>query len=130
MKAKLSFSRGAVIIMMLAIVGYVAAGFIRDCWPPAEITYCWFGFWTVQAIVTARLQMDKRKDDRRYKEYDQQQTFMQSVVPFINKDNAVALCDRFLGFQPVYREPEMVKEKPKTTANKKTTTKKKTTESK
>ena len=108
--------------MMLAIIGYVVAGFYRDNWPPAEITYCWFGFWTVQAIVTAKLQMDKRKDRRHCKDYEQQQTFMESIVPFINKDNAVAICDRFLGFQPIYREPEMVKKEDK----KKTTTKKKT----
>lgn len=125
MRTKLSFSRSSVALMFLAIIGYVAAGFIRENWPPSEITYCWFGFWTVQAIVTAKLQIDKRKDDRHYKEYEQQQTFMESIVPFINKDNAVAVCDRFLGFQPVYREPEMAKEVKKKTTTKKTNTTKK-----
>jgi hypothetical protein len=86
---RISFNKASVCLMYVMVIGYLAVCLLIKDWPPAEFTYCWFGFWVVQALVTAHLEENKRAHKR-------QQTFLQALVPYINEDNAEALVERWL----------------------------------
>lgn len=119
MKTKITFSRASVILMYLAVIGYVAAGYITGDWPPDAITYGWFGFWLGQGIITCSLTVNKRTNNRKV-------SLAEAITPFINHENAVALAEKCLDIDVKYKTPQesVITEKVKSTAKKSNATKK------
>jgi hypothetical protein len=84
---KITFSKFSVSLMYIMIIGYLAICLVIRSWPPAEFTYCWFGFWSIQAVLTTILRNSKRKHE-----------FMKILVgefrPYINNENALKILER------------------------------------
>lgn len=55
MREYLTFNKFSVLLMYIMVIGLFAFCFIVKDYPPAEFTYCWFGFWMLQAVITAVL---------------------------------------------------------------------------
>lgn len=87
---KITFNKCSVLLMYICIIGLFAFCYITNNYPPAEFTYCWFGFWVAQAIITCKLQIDKRKKKNKT-------DFLEAVTPYINEDNVDNLIEKYLG---------------------------------
>lgn len=87
---RITFNKFSVLLMYIMIIGFMAVCLIMKEWPPAEFTYCWFAFWIAQAVITAALQINKRK--HRYNE-----SLLEAVTPYINQDNAEAIARKLTG---------------------------------
>ena len=98
---KLTFNKASVLLMYIMVIGIFAFCFITQQYPPAEFTYCWFGFWIAQAAITCILQINKRKD--RHKTEDRI-SFWEAITPYINADNADKLIERYIGIEPNYKK--------------------------
>jgi len=61
------------------------------------------GFWTVQAVVTAVLEINKRGNKNTI-------TLLEALLPYVNEENASALLERYIGIEPKYKKAKIVKE--------------------
>lgn len=86
----MTFNKFSVILMYVMVVGLALLSTLRSSYPPSEFVYCWFGFWAVQAIITAHLKTNKRKNGK-------QDRIVEEIAKYINDDNAQALAEKFLG---------------------------------
>lgn len=102
-KIKVNFSRLSVILMYINIIGmFVYVAMTKD-YPPTSFVIAWFGFWAVQAVVTCKLQIDKRKHNANI-------SFWDAALPFLNQENICALAERYLDITPVYKEANNIKQ--------------------
>lgn len=99
--AKLNFSRISVLLMYINIIGMFLYVAMTKDYPPTSFIVAWFGFWSVQAIVTCTLQINKRKHNANI-------SFWDAALPYLNEDNICALAERYLDITPVYKKAKVV----------------------
>lgn len=102
-KKKIKFSKIAVSLMYLNIIGMFAYVAITKDYPPTAFIVAWFGFWAVQAVATAVLEINKRGHNR-------QITLTDAVVPYLNQENCNALIEHFIGIEPTYKKAKVIRE--------------------
>lgn len=99
---KINFSRISVLLMYINIIGmFIYVAMTKD-YPPTSFIIAWFGFWSVQAIITCTLQINKRKHNVNI-------SFWDAALPYLNEDNICALAERYLDITPVYKKAKVVK---------------------
>ena len=109
-KKKIRFSRCAVCLMYINVIGlFVYVAMTKD-YPPTAFIIAWMGFWCVQAIVTAVLEINKRGNNK-------QISFVEAALPYINEENINALIERYLDITPTYRKAKKVKKLEEEIAN-------------
>ena len=97
------FGKITVILMYLAIFALPFVCFCLNQFPPDAFTYCWFGFWTIEGIITAILSNIKLS-------HEQFKTVIGEVSPYINVDNAESVLERFSGIDFVKKLPKKKEE--------------------
>lgn len=102
-KVKLSFSRVSVLLMYVNIIGMFAYVMITKDYPPTSFVIAWFGFWAVQAVVTCKLQLDKRKHNSNI-------SFWDAMLPYLNQENIAALAEKFLDIDLTYKKAKSIKQ--------------------
>mgnify|MGYP003427313138 CR=1 FL=1 len=87
---KLTFNKLSVILMyIMVIVMPVICVLIKD-YPPDSLIYCWFGFWAIQAAITAKIRNEKRRTEKDKSIFD-------GLINYINEDNVDKVVEKYLG---------------------------------
>lgn len=90
MMRKITFNKLSVILMYIMVIGLPVICILLKEYPPDAFLYCWFGFWVVQAIITAKLRISKRKRE-------EQTDILDIIETYINEDNISEVSERLLG---------------------------------
>lgn len=88
----ITFNKMSVILMYVMVIGLPAVCIVLRDYPPNAFIYCWFGFWIVQAIITAKLRISKRKKQS-------EDDLLDYIGAYINEDNIADISEKFLGVE-------------------------------
>lgn len=89
---KVTFNKFSVCLMYLAVIGFPVSLVLTSSWPPMEVTICWFAFWIGQAVITATLQISKKKREQKYK-------LVNEFSRYITEDNVNEIIESKTGLK-------------------------------
>jgi hypothetical protein len=88
----MTFNKASVILMYINIMSLPVICFKLESWPSKYFIFCWFAFWTIQAILTARIHIKKKRRVQDSKAFDE-------VKKYITEDNVAEVLKRFTGIK-------------------------------
>jgi hypothetical protein len=87
---RITFNKFSVLLMYVMVIAVPVICVLVKDYPPDALIYCWFGFWAIQAVVTARLRNAKRK-------HEGDADFWTEAVKYINEDNVESIVEHYTG---------------------------------
>ena len=78
--------------MYIAIIGILIVSIKIGEYPPIEFTICWFAFWMLQALLTMKIQQQKKEKENKFID-----KMGEKVGEYVNEENVGELTKHFLG---------------------------------
>lgn len=85
---KIKFNKFGVCLAFFMIIVYTFYCVFTGNFPPAEMTFCWYGAWTVELILLMKIHKNGKK-----------QTILEKLEPYINEDNIEQIVEQKLGVE-------------------------------
>lgn len=85
---KIKFNKFGVLLAFFMITAYTFYIVFTGNFPPSEVTFCWYGAWTVELILLMRIHKSSKTE-----------SVLDKIAPYINEDNAEAVLEKLTGIK-------------------------------